>query len=316
VSARPTAVVVGTVSLDLVADRPDAELARAAVGNSGANVAVRLAAAGWDVDLVSLVGSDGAGRAIREDLERWGVDTTGLVVRSGYRSPRVFQVGDGTDRGAASISSTCPHCHRPRGHRLEVPRPDELPDPVRERARRADLVLADVADDVSIELAAHATGRVWFEASLRESTVPAMRALAAQAHVVKVSAEDADHYAPAFDVLGPRSALHVVTEGSRGVRLRRAAVGGWPPGWDRLPSVLDAAPVDTIGAGDALTAAAAAAYGVGDDVLEALRAGGRAAAASCLHVGARGDMLPPGSAGSPWLPGARPFRCGLCDDSG
>ncbi|MBS45982.1 MAG: hypothetical protein CMH83_22970 [Nocardioides sp.] len=310
-TARRRAVVVGTVSVDLVAGDVSAPTAQAAVGNSGANIAVRLAADGWDVEMVALVGHDAAADLLRADLERWGVGTTGVVGRVGYLTPRVFQVADAADGGGSpSLLLECPRCGRPRGHLLEVPRPDELGPDVARAVREADLLVVDVADATTVELARVAQDGgtlVWFEASLRECLPPAMRDLAARSDVVKVSSEDLDHYTPALDSAETAGALRVVTEGAEGVRY--AGRGGW----SRVPSALDQPPVDTIGAGDAFTAAAAAALVDGATPEDALVTASRAAAKTCLHLGARGDMLLPRSGGTAWIRDDAAFRCGRCE---
>ncbi|OUZ11950.1 hypothetical protein BHE97_03485 [Aeromicrobium sp. PE09-221] len=312
----PRAVVVGTVSMDLVATSTDASTASAAVGNSGANIAVRLAAAGWEVDVVSLIGPDSVGDMIIEDLRRWGVGTEGLVVREGYLSPRVFQILDGVDRGTASLLFTCPRCGRPRGHRLEIPRPDELPPAFWNRASTADVLLADVAAPLSTELAAAAHGIVWFEASLRESTTAAMRALAGHAQVIKVSSEDLEHFLPALETTAPDARLQIITEGAAGVRYRSRDGGSWSS-WHREPSHLMQEPLDTIGAGDAFTARAVIEMRGGQPPATAVAEGSTAAARACLAAGARGDMEGDGAPADTWLAHGVPFRCGRCerDDS-
>ncbi|WP_293781431.1 carbohydrate kinase family protein [uncultured Aeromicrobium sp.] len=305
---KPHAVVVGTVAMDLVATSAQATTARAAVGNSGANIAVRLAAAGWNVDMVSLIGPDPLGRMITDDLRRWGVGTEGLVIREGYLSPRVFQVLDGTDRGTASLLVVCPRCSRPRGHRLEIPEPSELPAAVHRRATHADLLLVDVADTLSTELAAATQGTVWFEASLRESTTAAMLALAEHAHAIKVSHEDLDHFRPALEATAPRARLQILTEGAAGVRYRSRDHGDWTP-WRHEPSHLQGQPVDTIGAGDAFTASAVTALQEGRPPAEVVAAGSDAAAMACQAAGARGDMTDQAA----WFADDVPWRCGRCE---
>lgn len=322
----PRAVVAGTVSLDLVTSRADATTARAAVGNSGANIAVRLAAAGFDVSFVCLIGDDRHGELVLADLERWGVATDGVVVRPGYATPVVYQVTAGDGSGAESLSSSCPRCSRPRGHLLELPTPDEIPAVVWERASRADAVVTDIAGGTGTRLLEHARDIAWYEASLREATSADMTQTALVANVVKVSDEDADFYADALGCdAGPAAApgrrWDVVTCGAEGVNWRLRGES-----WQHVPAVAGVEAVDTIGAGDAFTAGVlrelVASGGIEDaargtpaanEVMElALRAGGASAARACEAIGARGDMSTPGG-GDAWIANDAPFACGRCD---
>lgn len=312
-SPAKRAVVVGTISLDLVAERPGATTASAAAGNSGANIAIRLAAAGWAVEMVSLIGADRAGDLVREDLERWGVRTTGLIARPGYRTPHVFQTYDPDDPSDSTLASACPHCRRPRGHLLAIPAPHEIGEPVRAWAAASDLIVVDVVGPTSVQLAVASPGVVWYEASLREAAADQISAFADLSHVVKYSADEADTYdEPVFANRGP-SAAHLITAGAEGTRYRTRLDAGWSP-WTVVPSALASGPLDTIGAGDAFTAATAT-HLVAEpgDLGAAVAAGNRSAARTCLSVGARGDMVASGTTPRPWVRTAVPFRCGRCD---
>ncbi|GGM81402.1 carbohydrate kinase family protein [Dactylosporangium sucinum] len=338
------AVVVGTVALDLVAAEARARTARAAVGNSGANIAVRLAAAGWRVELVCLVGDDPAADLVREDLTRWGVGTHGTISRAGYLTPRVFLVA-GTPGTAARWMNACPRCGRPRGHTLQIPALDELPAAVLDAAASADLIVADVAGATADALIDRCAGLRWFEASLTEADPDVARRTGAACDVVKVSAEEVEHYAGALAAIDGRTRLQVVTDGPRGLRLRRRTVAapGWP-GWSHRPVSEPVEVVDTMGAGDAFTATVAAALvgegwrgepGLPDilpildvpaavrtgqdgdrvpDLLDSvLHQGQRAAAMACRFPGARGDMRPREEGRSAWLPGEHAWQCGRCE---
>jgi fructokinase len=311
--ARPDVVVVGTVSLDLVADSLDAATARAAVGNSGANIAVRLAQAGLRTSFVCLIGADPIGDLVLDDLARWGVGTEWIVRRPDYRTPIVYQVTTGGGTGSDVIFSPCPQCGRPRGSALLLPDPDELPPAAWDGAAGARAVVTDVASATGARLLRAGTALTWYEASLREATIQEMVGCAAQAEIVKVSDEDADFYAPVLHQRRGRTRLHLLTRGSRGVDWRRP---GEP--WHNVPTRLATDPVDTIGAGDAFTAGAIAQLlGDGSAALDheaALAAGAELAARACLAVGARGDMTPP-SGSSPWIREHVPFGCGRCEDA-
>lgn len=318
------AVVVGTVGLDLVADSGTAGTARAAVGNSGSNIAVRLAAEGVEVEFVALIGPDSAGDLVRDDLRRWGVGTTGLVVGDDYLTPRVFQVLDpdaASSGGASSLLFTCPRCGLPRGHRLQPPQAQEIPPAVMDFAATADAVIADLPGGAAQALWQATGGLRWFEASMRETT-PAEIAVAARlATHAKVSAEEIDHYEQTFadhpeggSPGGTLAALaRFVTLGAEGVRYQTRQAPGLPwSGWATSASALTGAPVDTLGAGDAWTAAAVAALIRHEPLEEVLAAAADRAAAACRSEGARGDMTVAGG-GSAWLREDVPFLCGRCE---
>lgn len=306
-SAR-TAVVIGTTSVDLVATSDHGPTVRTAAGNSGSNIAVRLAALGWDVHLVALVGDDALAPLVRTDLESWGVDAAGVVSRAGYRTPRVFHVVSGSD---SHLLFECPRCARPRGHALELPHPDEISETTWTAIEQADAIVADIAQPLAVEAARRTReGLVWYEQSLAEASVAEMRALTALANVVKVSADDLEHYRPAERVDGPR--LRLVSRGPEGVDLYTRAEGRWvPAGRRRGPS--PSAVVDTIGAGDAFTAHAVS--GIADGIPReawlgsALAAGARA----CEAAGARGDMIEDAGPGAARESPAIAFQCATCD---
>jgi sugar/nucleoside kinase (ribokinase family) len=302
-----TAVVVGTVGVDLVADSREAPLAVAATGNSGANIAVRLAALGWETTFVCLVGDDPLADLVEEGMRARGVRTGGIVRRAGYATPRIFQVLDpaapSTDGG---LLFECPRCGRPRGYALEAPSVEELSSDVLAAAAAADLVVADMVGPAAVRLmeAAPASALRWFEASMREAGEGDIVELASRVHVVKVSSDDADHYASALSSPSPTQRWRLRTAGAAGVDVQARRPGapaadarvpgadGWGA-WTRVSSALDRDPVDPIGAGDAFTATAATVLSApGVDVLAAVQAGQQAAAEACLARGALGDLPP------------------------
>ncbi len=151
--------------------------ARAAVGNSGSNIAIRLAAAGWDVSFVSLVGADRLGELVIADLRRWSVDTSAVVARAGYRTPAVY-ITVGGDAANSTISNRCPVCGAGRVP-LQGPRLDELPNGCARRFGAADVVVFDLVDETALELARSVRARggsVLYEASLPEATPARMLA--------------------------------------------------------------------------------------------------------------------------------------------
>ena len=187
------AVVVGTIGIDFLSDSDHAPFARTSVGNSGANIAMRLAAAGFDTDLIALVGEDDLADAAREDLVAGGVDVEGVVSRRKYETPRVFHVVSDDPH----LLFTCPVCGSPRGHALALPRIDEVPSAVLDRAARADLIVADVAGALTDLVFGRGESALrWYEQSLTEAGAADMIAVARAADIVKVSHEDESHFAP------------------------------------------------------------------------------------------------------------------------
>ena len=71
------ATVVGTIGIDLIARGAGSADARASLGNSGGNIAIRLASLGWDVDLIALVGDDLGAEIVLNTLGAGGVRTDG-----------------------------------------------------------------------------------------------------------------------------------------------------------------------------------------------------------------------------------------------
>jgi sugar/nucleoside kinase (ribokinase family) len=312
------AFVVGSVSLDVVF-QDSSRTGRVAVGNTAANIAVRLAVLGWDVCFCALAGLDEPGDLVARDLQRWQVNIDGLVRRRGYPTPHVFQRID-ANGVALEYSNECPACGRQR-QSLETPGLDELSDDVVGKARTAELFVTDLPNPVTESLAASAGGLVWYEASLREFSASHAVQLVRQCDVLKSSADEVGEYKSAYESDAARCSLQVVTEGSSGSRYRSREEGqGWSD-WLRVAAVPMAGLVDAGGAGDAFTVAAAQDLAVcarpwSSRVVErALDAGSRNAAQACASYGARGDMPAPGGNGvgaSVWISESYPVGCAVC----
>jgi sugar/nucleoside kinase (ribokinase family) len=327
-----SAVVIGSTSIDLVAPNRGSRSANAAAGNSGSNIAIRLAAAGWEVAFVTTVGDDAAGDLVRRDCERWGVDTSGFVVDQDYPTPRVFIVSDGVT--ASELLFRCPRCGSRRSHPLRVPTADQLSDGVLARSSDAVLIVVDVPGSGAARIARQGRDAlVWYEASLFEASPADQRDVAESSDVVKCSSDEYDHYRELFADPARRTEITMVTEGSRGVTARLRSAANWTT--YRISSA-PVQPVDTIGAGDAFTAVCAAALardgvrgagaggGSGTDearariLLDAVDAGQHAAAVACLAVGARGDMSLVTRSGrrlEPWIATDLSFCCARCESA-
>lgn len=315
--SAPKIAVLGSVSLDLVTDSRGSQLAKGAVGNSGANIAIRLAHAGWDVEFITLIGRDDPGRLVLTDLQRWGVGTRGVIARSNYRTPLVFQIDDG--RGSESLLKGCPQCMRPRRSRIKLPERSEIPLVLSAFIDECDVILTDIAHGPSCEIFESSSALRWYEASLFETTDQEMTRLAEHSDVLKCSAEEYAFYERAFQHEPSSLLLKIITDGSSGAWFStRDNHNDWT-GCKNIASDTSPLVIDTIGAGDAFTANVVdsiktrSAIGSASTIRNALLEANRKAARACEFVGARGDLGAVGAhQASPWIATDIPFKCSLC----
>lgn len=295
------AVVIGSVGLDIVAPRLESESGSAAAGNTGSNIAVRLADRGWDVTLIACIGDDPAGELLLADCVRWGVNPRGLIATPGYNTPIVRIISDGS--GPSEILPR-PSMGEGLGPRpLQVPSAGDVPQDVLADVAEADLIIFDVPSANSVELCRrNEQGLIWYEASMYEASAEDISAAGEIAHVIKCSDEELWHYATLFDAPRDQTVLTIVTAGGTGTRAGLRQADGRFLSWSQPARPVD--PVDTVGAGDAFTAACAARLAhmwsehdrldpanLERTVREAIAAGQEAGTSACLAVGARGDMV-------------------------
>lgn len=305
-------VVLGTVALDVVARQNHDSPVGVAAGNSGSNIAIRLAAQGLDVQFCAVVGDDLAGAIVRSDLTRWGVKDDLLISRPGYRTPHVFQTLPLEPGAKPVFSNECVRCGMPQGTQ-QLPKMEEIGPRLQQRAQRADAVLSDLTGPVAVDLFADTSRPSWFEAGAAANSPHDSHALAACATVVKCAADEIDGLSGMLDG-EDRQQIVVVTDGDAGYRFRTPGSSLWTSAQAQTAAVV----VDTMGAGDAFTAGALASLmTTGWDspgvVESALTAGARAAARACEYEGARGDMHVPGGS-SPWSR-SYPVACSYCIDT-
>ena len=266
-------VVVGSVNLDLsatVARLPEpgetvtgATLSRFP-GGKGANQALAARRLGTDVRLVACVGEDAAADEALALLRGEGVDLSGL------------QVLPGAATGIALI------CVAPSGENQIVVAPgaNAAMDPAAIDPGAVDALICqlEVPADVIARVANEFRG--FFCANLAPAKEIDARVLQ-RADLVIVNETEAAWYG---DTLGACGGLVATTYGSRGASLRK---GGVLIAEVEPPTVTA---VDTVGAGDAFTAALTVALVEGAEPVEALRFACAAGAAAATRAGAQPSL--------------------------
>ena len=283
-------IVFGSINVDLVArvqrlPRPGETLAGSrfamAAGGKGANQALAAARAGATVRLFGCVGRDAMAPIALRNVREAGVDLTG-----------VREVGAPTGVALIHVDDAGENCITVVAGANAEARAAQVPDAVLNSATTLVMQL-EVAIGQVTELAERARSR-------------GARVVlnAAPAHVLPVNLLDA------IDVLVVNEAEAGVLTGagdgddarSRCLRLAacgrtvivtcgaRGTVYAWRGELGEQPAQrID--PVDTVGAGDACTAAIAAALDRGEDVPQAVRDGVAAGTLACLREGAQ-DAAP------------------------
>ncbi len=307
-------VVVGESLVDL-ADGPDARVVES-VGGSPLNVAVALGHLEVPALLVTEVGDDSRATAVAARVRDSEIELITSRTASGRTPTARVRYQDGEPAYDLDLTWNLPHIELPECDALHVGSLGTVLEPGRDSV--LDLVEQAWARDVFISydpnvrapsLSDH--GQSWRD----------VESLADRAHLVKLSEQDIDLLHPGADpdavarslLTGERTELVILTHGPRGAT---AYVEG--PGREVLSVTVPATEVevvDTVGAGDAFTAAILAtlletdafgnyAGGVPKDAerLELLlRAGVEVAGLSCSRPGAaspaRSELRPgwPGS---------------------
>jgi ribokinase len=247
-------VVVGSVNLDLSATAgrlpaPGETITGATLsrfpGGKGANQALAARRLGADVKLVACVGDDAAAVEALAMLREGGVDLSRV------------QVLEDSQTGVALI------CVEPTGENQIVVAPgaNVQMDPATLMLDSADALICQLEIPVDVIARAADEFRGFFCANL----APAKEIDAAvlqRADLVVVNETEAEWYGNTLEACG---GLIAITCGSRGASLRQ----GGALIAEAVPPVVTA--VDTVGAGDAFTAALTVALVEGDDPLKALR---------------------------------------------
>ncbi len=266
-------VVIGSVNLDLSATvarlpAPGETITGATLsrfpGGKGANQALAARRLGADVRLVACVGEDAAADEALALLREDGVDLSGLRILPGAQT------------GIALI------CVAPSGENQIVVAPgaNALMDPRTLTLGSADALICQL--EIPADVIARAAGN--FQGFICANLAPAREIDATvlqRADLVIVNETEAAWYG---DRLGACGGLVATTYGARGAVLRK-----------RGEVIAEAAPpavraVDTVGAGDAFTAALTVALVEGQEPLQALRFACAAGAAAATHAGAQPSL--------------------------
>ena len=266
-------VVVGSVNLDLSATvarlpAPGETITGATLrrfpGGKGANQALAARRLGADVRLVACVGDDAAAAAALALLREGGVDLSGL------------QVLPGSPTGIALI------CVAPSGenHIVVAPGANAAMRPGELELGSADALICQLeVPGEAIAAAANA-----FEGFFCANLAPAKEidvAVLQRADLVIVNETEAAWYG---DSLAACTGMVATTFGARGASLRKAGA-----------LIAEAAPpavtaIDTVGAGDAFSAALTVALVEGQEPLDALRFACAAGAAAATRPGAQPSL--------------------------
>lgn len=281
-------LVVGSVARDevvwlkeplRVGSHLQAQEIRPRLGGGGANVAIPLAHAGHDVQLLAPLGSDATGEELLRELTAEGVDTTAVARVPGPSTRSLVLLEPGGERTVVNL------------HRCQESAPPErllrLPaDAVYVRSRAPDLA----------PLLEQAVERALVVAQLppcEPDSRPAQLLIASESDLEEGLL--ADPWALGQRVAGSRLQWMVVTRGSRGAEAFSSREHLSVP-------AAPAAVVDTTGAGDAFAAGLLHALLSGAPMKEALSA---AAAWGTAAVRSQGSFLSR-EAVSALLAGARP----------
>jgi fructokinase len=289
-------VVVGESLVDVVEDPLHPDRHRETVGGSPLNVATTLAGLDVPTLLITEVGHDERGKRIVEQVEESGAELIAAPSTTGRTATATVTLESGEASYDFDIGWTLPHQELPHCDALHVGSLGTVLEPGRDSV--LDLVEQAWARDVFVSYDPNV------RAPLVADPVQAWRdveALAARAHLVKLSDQDVEVLHPGAEpediarslLEGERTEIVLLTLGSGG------AVGFVGDLVVHVPA-LEVDVVDTVGAGDAFMAACLAVlledsafdhYGPGIPADEArlgrmLRAAVEVAGITCSRPGA------------------------------
>ena len=255
-------------------------------GGPAANAAAVAVGLGVPTTLVTALGTGALADVVRAGLAAAGVEVVDLVPdRPGVLPVSTVLVTRATgERAVVSVNGA---------------RVADLPAPDADVLTRAGALLVDGHHpDAALRLAAAARtagvpvlldGGSWKPGAVDLLATVDLAVLSAD-FAVPPPAGPGDDVDALLDEVASRGPWFVARSAGPGpVRVRRGPAGGAPARtWVQPPQVPASAVVDTLGAGDVLHGAMAAALARGADPLDALGEGVRCATTSVRHAGARG----------------------------
>lgn len=275
-------VVVGSVNIDLVVttDRlpgpgetvTGGRLARHH-GGKGGNQAVAAARLGARVVFVGAVGDDGFGVEARAALEAEGVDLGECLTLPGQATGVALILVDATGENLISVASGANGAVTPAMVRAALGRLAVGP---------GDVVLVGHEIPTASTAAALETARAAGARTIL-NPAPAAGLDAAALAAAGILTPNEGELEVLRGVGLPAGAALLVSLGADGARLET------PDGATAIPALAVSA-VDTVGAGDTLNGALAAALAAGDDLVAAARRAVAAASLSVTRAGAREGM--------------------------
>ena len=274
--------VVGSVNVDLVVTtdrlpRPGETVTGGRLaqhhGGKGGNQAVAAARLGAPVVFVGAVGDDDFGTAARAALAAEGIDVGHLATLEGASTGVALILVNGRGENLISVAS---------GANGRIA-PEDVTTALRElEIRPGDVVLVGHEIPTAAARAALVAGRAAGAAAIL-NPAPADGLDAATLAAADILTPNEGELAILRDVGIPEDAALLVSLGADGARLEAG-------GAMRAIAALTVVAVDTVGAGDTLNGALAAALAAGDGLPEAARRAVVAASLSVTRAGARDGM--------------------------
>ncbi|MBL8700316.1 MAG: hypothetical protein JNK67_18215 [Alphaproteobacteria bacterium] len=289
---RPAAVVcVGGAAIDhsyralepLIRDSSNPVRRVTGFGGVARNVAETLARLGVPSALVSALGDDAAGQAIRAHLVACGVDVAGLATQPGAASASYVAVLEPDGALAFGLSDMAV---------LDALTPARLATAFAARGPAgwifADCNLSPAAFAALADIAARSQGALAVDA-VSVAKAPRLAAVLGRLGLLFLNRDEARALVPPGADATPEALAHaLVARGVAAVVLTLGPAGALVATSGRIVHVpaVRAALRDATGAGDALTATTLARLSLGDDLVEAVRAGTLAAALTIEAAGA------------------------------
>ena len=290
-SARKPLVVVGSVTMDMVACAPSIPRVGQTVigtafhltpGGKGANQAVAIARLGYPVEMIGMVGDDVYGPALLDNLARQGVVTSSMAQVEGSSGLAPIFLSDAGENSIIVIPGANQHVS------------PAYVDKHRDAIARAGMVLCQL--EIPMETLNH-TLAVCGELGVPVILDPAPAAELSPQVFERVAwftpnESEAEFYVHA-DLPPEKAVAHLQGLGLSGIVLKRGADGAFvadASGRAERVGGFAVEAIDTVGAGDCFNGAFAVALMEGRDAWQAARFANAAAALSVTGKGAQGAL--------------------------